>query len=216
MDERRSHDRGFNELAIRVTVWGLVWAGLVVGGLIANIVYAPDTMWPSFVLIGVLLGGGMLRTQVSGRKRRQSDEHPTPICCPKCRFLTATPSGFCPRCGETIPSQRCRKCGYDLRGNTTGACSECGMMWDAPPGTFRCTWPDCLQPNPTGALTCRHGGREITDEQPISQEDRKRVHRFLWFGIFGLLPWPLDFILALLTIAAVVLIGLLLLAGLLY
>ena len=23
----------------------------------------------------------------------------------------------------------CRKCGYDLRGNTTGTCPECGMKW---------------------------------------------------------------------------------------
>jgi len=214
MTDRRSSDRGFNEIAIRATVRVLLWVGLVFGGFIVNIIFSPDNPWLIVATLAVLGVGAMLWVHFGARRRREFDQQSTLIYCPRCRFLTATPSGFCPRCGETIPSQRCRKCGYDLRGDTTGACSECGMEWEAPPGTFRCTWADCCQPNPAGTMTCQHCGREIAEQRPMTEEalkeHRKRT-RLLWFGIFGLLPWPLDFILASLAIAVLVLVGLILL-----
>ncbi len=32
-----------------------------------------------------------------------------------------------------IPSGHCQKCGYDLTGNVSGVCPECGAKVDAPP-----------------------------------------------------------------------------------
>ena len=45
--------------------------------------------------------------------------------CRQCGYdLKGNVSGVCSECGT--PSLLCRQCGYDLRGNVSGVCSECG------------------------------------------------------------------------------------------
>lgn len=46
--------------------------------------------------------------------------------CRKCGYdLTGNTSGTCPECG-TPKSNQCEKCRYNLTGNTSGRCPECG------------------------------------------------------------------------------------------
>ena len=47
-----------------------------------------------------------------------------PGCCTGCGWRFEEGDGHdCPRCGRT---RRCRVCGYDLTGNRSGVCPECG------------------------------------------------------------------------------------------
>lgn len=115
----------------------------------------------------------------------RKERRPLPVRCPQCSYLTGTPSGYCPRCGQEIPSHACWNCGYDLRGNTTGSCPECGKPWElppVPPGYYRCTHSDCVYANPTGSLTCRGCGRAIPGSDVLSEPDMKfirDVNRYL-------------------------------------
>lgn len=179
------------------------------GGMIAGAVYGFDTVWPIFALAGAGAAALWTAAILRDRKRRRLDEHAAPICCPKCRFLTATPSGICPRCGTTIPSRRCRNCDYDLRGNTTGACSECGVQWSLEEGMFRCPWPDCFQPNPNGAQTCQHCGKETGYERPMSEKEMaewRESDRFSVFSLFGILPRPYPLVIQIIVLIAIILI----------
>jgi predicted Zn-ribbon and HTH transcriptional regulator len=55
---------------------------------------------------------------------------PKPGQCRGCRYdLTGNTSGICPECGSafTPPEPvRCQRCGYDLTGNQAGRCPACG------------------------------------------------------------------------------------------
>ncbi len=47
--------------------------------------------------------------------------------CRRCGYdLRGNVSGRCPECGLAFVRSRCRKCGYLLRGNVSGQCPECG------------------------------------------------------------------------------------------
>lgn len=71
------------------------------------------------------------------------------------------------------------------------------MQWDAPPGTFRCTWSDCNQPNPTGTLTCEYCGKEIAPSDPLPEEERRFVRRFLLYDwLFRILILVILFVVA--------------------
>ncbi len=46
--------------------------------------------------------------------------------CIHCGYnLTGNTTGVCPECGNEF---RCQKCNYDLTGNTSGTCPECGTV----------------------------------------------------------------------------------------
>jgi hypothetical protein len=50
-------------------------------------------------------------------------------------LLVAIPTGFAWwRERRSIPPGHCRQCGYDLTGNLSGQCSECGLMIATKPG----------------------------------------------------------------------------------
>jgi len=50
--------------------------------------------------------------------------------CTKCGYnLTGNTSGVCSECGAAV---RCKTCGYNLTGNISGKCSECGAPVVAP------------------------------------------------------------------------------------
>ena len=49
--------------------------------------------------------------------------------CSNCLYdLTGNTSGKCPECGAETGAGKCPGCGYDLTGNQSGKCPECGMM----------------------------------------------------------------------------------------
>ena len=86
----------------------------------------------AFMLLkGYRLGDGWARTRVvpAGRKRH----HPVftgSAACQKCFFdLTGNTSGVCPECGTPAVGAtiiHCESCEFDLTGNTSGVCPECG------------------------------------------------------------------------------------------
>lgn len=52
-----------------------------------------------------------------------------------CAISTAAVWWYDWRDRRRIPPGHCRKCGYDLTGNVTGVCSECGKQMSAPSAT---------------------------------------------------------------------------------
>lgn len=80
--------------------------------------------WLGYVALGIplaLLGVVLLIAFVHHRGERPFP----PGCCRMCgtRFLSERPDN-CPRCGWL--RRRCVVCRYDLTGNISGACPECG------------------------------------------------------------------------------------------
>lgn len=48
--------------------------------------------------------------------------------CRGCGYdLTGNTSGVCPECGRPVETRFCTACGYNLTGNTSGVCPECGQ-----------------------------------------------------------------------------------------
>ena len=80
---------------------------------------------PAFLLLSVVAGVGLLWLINLWNKHR--DRPFPPGCCKRCGLaLTDRPLADCPRCGH-VP--HCWHCGYNLTGNFSGICSECGREW---------------------------------------------------------------------------------------
>lgn len=48
--------------------------------------------------------------------------------CKGCGYnLTGNTSGVCPECGRPVETRFCTVCGYNLTGNASGVCPECGQ-----------------------------------------------------------------------------------------
>ena len=74
-------------------------------------------------------GDGWANTRVVWKRHAKHGVFRGGLVCEHCRFdLTGNTSGICPECGTSVfrAGPSCRHCHFDLTGNTTGACPECG------------------------------------------------------------------------------------------
>ena len=111
--------------ALSIVMW------LALGG------WGPPWLLPA-MFGGTATGGGMF----SLSKRERSIPHRMPECV-ICGFVWVTPTGpSCPKCGAKkafaswvgrvqVPVP-CTDCGYDLTGNESGVCPECGTRIESP------------------------------------------------------------------------------------
>lgn len=61
-------------------------------------------------------------------RHHRSGDRPFPLgCCRRCGDRLPGPGDSCLTCGQGV---RCLLCGYDMRGNRSGVCPECGSPWE--------------------------------------------------------------------------------------
>lgn len=124
-----------------------VWIAMIVGGVLimcadgthpAMIVVAAVLMLAPCVnlLVLLLINRGAtralrkagIRVGFMGANQDDVERAVNFELCKGCGYnLTGNTSGFCPECGRAIDTRFCMTCGYNLTGNASGVCPECGQ-----------------------------------------------------------------------------------------